>query len=239
MGLQRGDAWPAPSRARPFPVVSGVGHEVDFTIADFVADQRAATPSAAAELVSPDAREWRARRDQALRRLELMARGRLREERQALAWLMRQLRHPAATWTISADDARSCWPACAAALHADLARSPPARRHADRPAGTPATPPAHHRGPAPDPGPGRAPAPHDPGASCPAPANPPPPLLPGPGHREPPAHPGPRLRHRHPGCGRCPAARPVTGHARRAVSTLAAEFAADGARERVGGSGAR
>lgn len=41
------------------PIVSAVGHEIDFSIADLVADLRAATPSAAAEMVSPDQEEWR------------------------------------------------------------------------------------------------------------------------------------------------------------------------------------
>jgi len=58
-------------RASAVPVVSAIGHEVDFTIADFVADLRAPTPSAAAELLVPDAadllRFLRTRRDRLTR----------------------------------------------------------------------------------------------------------------------------------------------------------------------------
>ena len=46
------------------PIVTGIGHEIDFTIADFVADLRAPTPSGAAELVVPDVRTWLHRLEQ-------------------------------------------------------------------------------------------------------------------------------------------------------------------------------
>ncbi|SDF16603.1 exodeoxyribonuclease VII large subunit [Dyella sp. 333MFSha] len=61
--------------ASAVPVVSAVGHEVDFTIADFVADLRAATPSAAAELLVPDAGDLERRLDRLRQRMAtLMAR---------------------------------------------------------------------------------------------------------------------------------------------------------------------
>lgn len=53
----------------PVPVVSAVGHEVDVTIADLIADQRVATPSAAAERVVPDGRAMVAQVREAVRRL--------------------------------------------------------------------------------------------------------------------------------------------------------------------------
>lgn len=81
--------------ASAIPIVSGVGHETDFTIADFVADQRAATPTAAAQLVAPERQELLQRLLHAAQRL---ARGRQRQaERvmQQLDFLQRRLVHPA------------------------------------------------------------------------------------------------------------------------------------------------
>jgi exodeoxyribonuclease VII large subunit len=79
--------------ACPVPVISAVGHEVDFTIADFVADVRAATPSNAAELVVDRADHFRQRIDRAAHRLrQAMAHstGRRRDRADRLALRLRQ-----------------------------------------------------------------------------------------------------------------------------------------------------
>lgn len=80
--------------ASRIPVVSAVGHEIDFTIADFVADVRAPTPSAAAELLSPDADDWL----QTLQGYEVLLtqalQRRLAARRQKLEYLRARLRHP-------------------------------------------------------------------------------------------------------------------------------------------------
>jgi exodeoxyribonuclease VII large subunit len=74
--------------ASPVPVISAVGHESDVTIADFVADLRAPTPSAAAEMVVAAKDEFCRRIDRLAQRLEAGARGRLQRQRAAVHALM-------------------------------------------------------------------------------------------------------------------------------------------------------
>ncbi len=80
--------------ASELPVVSAVGHEVDFTIADFCADVRAATPSAAAELISPDQDKIRQYLGQQSTKLLSLLQSHLSRERRHLTLLTRQLKHP-------------------------------------------------------------------------------------------------------------------------------------------------
>jgi exodeoxyribonuclease VII large subunit len=81
--------------ASHIPVVSGVGHETDFTIADFVADLRAATPTAAAQAVVPDRRELRQRLAQYRQHLARAVSRRFEQGMQQVDFLQRRLVHPA------------------------------------------------------------------------------------------------------------------------------------------------
>ncbi|MEW6353024.1 MAG: exodeoxyribonuclease VII large subunit [Pseudomonadota bacterium] len=76
------------------PVVTGIGHEIDFTIADLAADRRAATPTAAAELVSPDRNAWQTVLARLRSRLAQLMQNALQQRRQALTWTKRRLQHP-------------------------------------------------------------------------------------------------------------------------------------------------
>jgi len=75
------------------PVISAVGHEVDTTIADYVADVRAATPSVAAELAVPDMQELRIKNDNLKRRLTLGMQRYLQQRQQTLQLRLQQLNH--------------------------------------------------------------------------------------------------------------------------------------------------
>lgn len=80
--------------ASEIPIVSGVGHEIDFTISDFVADQRAPTPSAAAALVTPDGRELLQNINLLMQRLHRAISNELRHHQQTITNLKKLLQHP-------------------------------------------------------------------------------------------------------------------------------------------------
>lgn len=95
------DLWPfnehivaAAIHDSELPVISAVGHEVDFSISDFVADIRAATPSAAAELLSPDQAELVSKLHLLKGRLAKAQQLRLRRWQEQLLSLSRRVRDP-------------------------------------------------------------------------------------------------------------------------------------------------
>lgn len=80
--------------ASEIPTVSGVGHEIDFTICDFVVDQRAPTPSAAAELVTPDLSALQHKLMQFNSRLKHFALIEIKNLNKHLLNLSKRLQHP-------------------------------------------------------------------------------------------------------------------------------------------------
>jgi len=75
----------------PIPIISAVGHEVDFTISDFIADVRAPTPSGAAELVVPDRDDWLRAINSLATRVARLGERAIEDRGQTLDWLSRRL----------------------------------------------------------------------------------------------------------------------------------------------------
>ncbi|PKO85919.1 MAG: exodeoxyribonuclease VII large subunit [Betaproteobacteria bacterium HGW-Betaproteobacteria-12] len=82
-------------RATAIPVIAGIGHETDFTIADFAADLRAPTPTAAAEMAAPERATLLQSLDALHRQLQRRLERALGERQQRVDWLAGRLLHPA------------------------------------------------------------------------------------------------------------------------------------------------
>lgn len=89
------------------PVISAVGHEVDLSIADMVADVRAPTPSAAAEYLTPDQYELTQKLDDQLRRLSYLVNSRLSADKRALDSGKKRLQSPTQALAAKAERAAS------------------------------------------------------------------------------------------------------------------------------------
>lgn len=121
-------------RRSPIPVISAVGHEVDFSIADLVADVRAPTPSGAAEIAVPEQVEWLRAVQLARQRLITLMSRRLEDESQSVDWLARRLGNasPASTVARQAERLAALGRSLAGSVRHDLLSR---RRHLDRLAG--------------------------------------------------------------------------------------------------------
>jgi exodeoxyribonuclease VII large subunit len=110
--------------AHPVPVVAAVGHETDYSIADLAADLRAATPSAAAELISPDRVALRARLEQARKRVTRSASAVLERSGQGLdrSQLRLRARSPVQWLSWSAQRLQQCERRAHARMAEDLRR---------------------------------------------------------------------------------------------------------------------
>ena len=76
----------------PLPIISGIGHEIDFTIADFVADLRAPTPTAAAELVTEYYFQLRDKLEEWNANLSYLIHSRLSEKSQTILFASQKLK---------------------------------------------------------------------------------------------------------------------------------------------------